>query len=159
LEVLGVDHLAICVASLEEGTRQMEELGARVVGEHVYEAGNLVTRYFLWGEMLISLEYPTGPNDFQKFLDRRGDGVHHVGISVRGLEAWKTAAEARGVRLPNQYFEGDVRHETLVHPKSGAGTLWQLVEWKGDYAIDPSRRLQALLDNMVFVPGVSGKEH
>jgi hypothetical protein len=65
-------------------------------------------------------------------------------------------AETQQVRLLNPSLNNDVRREVLVHPKSGLGVLWQMIEWNPSIRGDRERRRAALRNGEFVVPGLSG---
>lgn len=122
-----IDHLGIAVRSLDaaiplyrdvlglafEGTDEVEEQGARVA-------------FFRAGETLIELLEPTrADSPIGKFLEKRGEGIHHIAMATDDIEAARAHAEAQGLRLlsdaPLDGAHGKLI--TFVHPKDTNGVL------------------------------------
>ena len=78
--------------------------------------------------------------------------------------AWRAATpESQGMSgerlearvLNAQLDPNGVRREILVHPRSGLGVLWQMIEWKESIRGDREARRAALRDGEVYIPGIS----
>jgi methylmalonyl-CoA/ethylmalonyl-CoA epimerase len=79
----------------------------------------------------VQLLEPLGPDTpVGKFIERRGEGVHHVGYGVADIEAAMASAEAAGIRL----IDRRPRHGSLgasiafLHPSDIGGVLTELVQ-------------------------------
>jgi methylmalonyl-CoA/ethylmalonyl-CoA epimerase len=158
-EVEEIDHIAIAVPDLDAAVHAATTLlGARLLwrnppAERAVNDGAVLDL----GGMLIVLEHPLGERGvFAEFLRRRGPGIHHVGVSVTNLDAAMQHAEDAGARLVNPSLHSDVRREVLVHPKSGLGVLWQMIEWNPSIRPDRERRRAALRNGEFTVPGLTG---
>jgi methylmalonyl-CoA/ethylmalonyl-CoA epimerase len=151
-----IDHLAICVRDLDAATKQMEAMGAEMFHRKANEATGLASAQFKWGNITVTLEHPTsdrGP--FAEFLRRHGEGIHHIGMDVENLDDALATLDQNEMRVVNAQREGDVRHEVLVHPKSGLGVLWQLMEWQGEYKTNLEKRLEAAQEGKIDIPGAT----
>ena len=83
------------------------------------------------GETLLELITPTSPAAaFSKFLDERGEGIHHIAYAVDNLEAVLAQLEASGVRLIDRTPRPGIHNTRIafVHPKGMLGVLTELVE-------------------------------
>jgi methylmalonyl-CoA/ethylmalonyl-CoA epimerase len=83
------------------------------------------------GQSYVQLLEPLGPDTpVGRFLERRGEGVHHIGYGVADIEAAMTAISASGVRL----LDSRPRHGSMgaaiafLHPRDVGGVLIELVE-------------------------------
>ena len=156
MKVERIDHLALCVRDLDASVKVMEAMGAELLFRKANEATGLASAQFRWGNITVTLENPmTDQGPFAEFLRRHGEGVHHIGIDVENLDDAVQTLEANEMRVVNAQLEGDVRHEVLLHPKSGLGVLWQLMEWQGDYKDDLEKRLQAAREGRIDIPGAT----
>jgi len=105
------------------------------------------------GVMLVfeSAEVPV----FRTFLEAHGEGIQHIGVSVTNLDEAMKDAEAMGARLLNPNLDANgPRREVLVHPRSGLGVLWQMIEWNARLVNDQPARRAALRDGEIKVPGL-----
>ena len=50
----------------------------------------------------------------KEFLNRRGEGIHHLGLEVDNLEEYVKELESRGIRVPVKQFKGNGRKEALL---------------------------------------------
>jgi methylmalonyl-CoA epimerase len=129
---LPLDHVAIAVPSITAALPIFELLadapGSRI--EHV-EAQQVDVAFVGTGAARIELLQPSGPDStVQKFLDRRGPGLHHIAYRVPDIEAALRRLAAAGVRLiDEQPRPGAGGHKVaFLHPQSTHGVLVELVE-------------------------------
>jgi len=127
-----IDHIGIAVKSLSEAAAIYENaLGLKVnVYDQVDEQGVRVAMLNI-GESRIELLEPTGPESpIEKFMTKRGEGLHHIAITVDDIEKTLERLKAAGIRLiDNEPRRG--AHNTriaFVHPSSTHGVLVELVQ-------------------------------
>ena len=153
-----IDHIAIAVTDLDAAVETAQRLlGATLLWRHPPRPDAINDGAVLdLGGMLIVFEHPLGDRGiFAEFLRRRGPGIHHIGVSVTNLDQAVKDAERLEARLPNPSTDNDVRREVLIHPRSGLGVLWQMIEWNPAIRGDRERRRAALRDGEFIVPGLS----
>lgn len=156
MRVKRIDHLALCVRDMDAAIRTMAALGAELLFRRRNDATELESATFQWGNITVTLEHPLsdrGP--FAEFLRRHGEGIHHIGMDVENIEETIAHLHAHQMRTVNHQLEGDVRHEALLHPKSGLGVLWQLMEWQGEYRDNLPARIDAARAGKVEIPGAT----
>ncbi len=156
MQVLRIDHLAICVRDMEGAVNTLQTMGATLLHRKANEATRLESASFQWGNITVTLEHPLseeGP--FAEFLRRHGEGIHHIGMDVDDIGQTIEDLEANQMRLANKQLQGDVRHEALLHPKSGMGVHWQLMEWQGKYRESLPDRIEAAREGKIDIPGAS----
>lgn len=129
---LSLDHVAIAVPSITVALPIFELLadapGSRI--EHV-EAQQVDVAFVGTGAARVELLQPSSPDStIQKFLDRRGPGLHHIAYRVPDIEAALRRLAAAGVRLiDEQPRPGAGGHKVaFLHPQSTHGVLVELVE-------------------------------
>ena len=127
-----IDHIGIAVKSLADAVKVYENaLGLIVSGyDQVDEQGVRVAMLNI-GESRIELLEPTGPQSpIEKFMTKRGEGIHHIAITVDNIEQTLNQLKAAGVRLvDNEPRRG--AHNTriaFIHPSSTHGVLLELVQ-------------------------------
>jgi len=126
-----IDHIGIVVHDIEEARRVYEEaLGLEVT--HIQEVPEQQVRiaFLPVGESEVELVEPTtADSGVARFLEKRGEGIHHICFQVDDIEAALERLRAQGVilidRRPRQGARGRV---AFVHPKSMHGVLVELVE-------------------------------
>lgn len=126
-----IDHLGIAVKSLAEAKQFYEKLGLEVMPEEVVEAEKVRVAMVPIGESRIELLEPTVPDStIAKFLEKRGQGLHHVALHVSDLAGTVERLKAAGTKLINEEIKvGAGGHRYIfVHPASAGGVLLELVE-------------------------------
>ena len=154
-----IDHIAIAVPDLDGAIAAATTvLGATLLWRNPPRENAINDGAVLdLGGMLIVLEHPLGERGvFAEFLRRRGPGIHHIGVSVTNLDQAMRDAEAQQARLLNPSLDNPIRREVLVHPKSGLGVLWQMIEWNPSVRPDRERRRAALRNGEFTIPGLAG---
>lgn len=134
MPVKRVDHIAIAVRSIAESRTTFEKLyGAEYFGQAENPAGQYVVAYFRWGENMITMLEGQTPESFvTQHVDKRGEGIQHVGVEVDDLDAFLAQLEAGGARVSNRTTVEGIRKEALVSPRSAFGIILQPIEWLGD---------------------------
>lgn len=127
-----LDHLGIAVRSLEESLRfYRDALGLPVKGIQTVAAEKVrVAMMPLAGTRIELLEATAEDSPIARFIEKRGEGIHHIAIAVRGLDECLQELGAAGVRvLPGrgEYGAGGHRY-AFLHPSSCGGVLVELVE-------------------------------
>lgn len=126
-----IDHLGIAVKSLAEAKKFYEQLRLEVMPEEVVETEKVRMAMVPVGDSRIELLEPTVPEStIAKFLEKRGQGLHHVALHVSDLTATVERLKAAGARLINEEIKvgaGGHRY-VFVHPASAGGVLLELVE-------------------------------
>jgi len=126
-----IDHIAIAVRSIEEALQFYRgALGLELTDvEEVAEQAAKVA-FLSVGESEIELAEPlTTDGSVAKFLEKQGEGLHHICLEVEDIEAALQDLAAKGIRLidqqPRQGAHGRV---AFLHPKSTHGVLIELIE-------------------------------
>jgi methylmalonyl-CoA/ethylmalonyl-CoA epimerase len=128
-----IHHIAIAVSNLKESAALFEKvLGVKA---HYYDAPcQKVTEAVLkvGNGAEIDLVKPTGPESaVAKYLEKRGEGLHHIAFEVDDVNKELKAAADRGIQLiDKEGREGVAGQIGFLHPKSLSGVLIELVEPK-----------------------------
>ena len=128
-----IDHLGIAVKSLAQARKFYEQLGMNVGGEEVVAHERVKVAMVALGESRIELLEPTGPDSvIAKFLEKRGEGLHHVALHVPDLKQAVATLKATGARLISDEIKtGAGGHQyVFVHPSSTGGVLVELIQGK-----------------------------
>lgn len=126
-----IDHLGIAVRSLEEALRFYEDLlGMRASWRGTVPQEKVNVAMLRAGGPRIELLEPTQPDSvIGRFLEKRGEGLHHVALRVPDLGAAVARLEAAGARLLNQPRPGAGGNlYVFVHPGSTGGVLLELIQ-------------------------------
>ena len=127
-----IDHIGIAVKSLADAIKVYEDaMGLKVSGyDQVDEQGVRLAMLNI-GESRIELLEPTGPGSpIEKFMTKRGEGIHHIAVAVDDIEKSLQQLKAAGVRLvDNVPRRGAHNTKTaFIHPSSTHGVLLELVQ-------------------------------
>ncbi len=130
--VQAVNHIGIAVRSID-AQRPFYEGVLGAVFEGVEEVADQKVRvgFFRVGDVRFELLEPTDPGStVAGFLDKRGEGLHHVALTVEGLEARIAELKQSGVRMIDDVPRPGAHHMRIafLHPKSTFGVLTELCE-------------------------------
>ncbi|MDD2559593.1 MAG: methylmalonyl-CoA epimerase [Bacteroidales bacterium] len=127
-----IEHLGIAVKSLESAIPYFENiLGLECYAIEEVPEQKVKTAFFKLGQTKIELLESTDPEGpVGKFIENRGEGVHHIAFAVENLQDKLNAAAEKGVRLidktPRKGAEG--LNIAFLHPKFTLGVLTELCE-------------------------------
>ena len=132
---LGIHHVGIAVRDLDEAVARYAILvGGAVDHEAVVpEQGVHAVALRVGAGPLIELLAPTGADTpVGRFLDKRGEGMHHVAYEVRGIQAQLDRLHAEGVQLIDEAPRSGLfgLQVAFIHPEAAFGCLIELVEPK-----------------------------
>ena len=127
-----IDHVAIAVHDLEAAVEYYAAtFGATVAHRERIESDGVEEALIKVADSYIQLLTPTGPSSpVARYLERRGEGIHHVGYRVEDCAAALDAVKAQGGRVIDEQPRPGSRGTTVafVHPKGAFGTLIELVQ-------------------------------
>jgi methylmalonyl-CoA epimerase len=127
-----IDHVAIAVADLEAAISYYEAtFGATVDHREVVESDGVEEALLKVADSYIQLTTGTRPDSpITKYLEKRGEGIHHLGYRVENCAAALEAMVAAGATPIDKAPRPGSRGTTVafVHPKGAFGTLIELVE-------------------------------
>ena len=126
-----IDHLGIAVKSLDQARKFYEALGMKAVSEEVVEHEKVRVAMVPVGESRIELlEATSEDSPIARFIARRGEGLHHIAISVPDLAATVEQLKENGTRMVSDEIKvGAGGHlYVFVHPSSAGGVLLELCE-------------------------------
>jgi methylmalonyl-CoA/ethylmalonyl-CoA epimerase len=122
-----VDHIGIAVRSLEESIPLYEKaLGLTFLKSEEVESQKVKTAFFEAGETHIELLEPTSDDSpIAKFIEKNGEGIHHIAFGTSDILGQLSQASAEGVRLIHEVpMEGaGGKQVAFLHPKSTRGVL------------------------------------
>ena len=127
-----IDHVAIAVNDLEAAIEYYREaFGAEVAHREVVESEGVDEALIKVAESYIQLTTGTRPDSaITKFLEKRGEGMHHIGYRVDDVREALAAMVAAGARAIDTEPRPGSRGTTVafIHPKGSFGTLIELVQ-------------------------------
>lgn len=127
-----LEHIGIAVKSLADSNSLFEQL----LGESHYKieevaSEHVKTSFFKIGESKIELLEATHPDSaIAKYLEKRGEGIHHVAFEVDDIHAEMDRLKEQGFRLLNEAPKrgADNKLVCFLHPKSANGVLVELCQ-------------------------------
>jgi methylmalonyl-CoA/ethylmalonyl-CoA epimerase len=125
-----LDHIGIAVKSLE-AAKIYEALGLAVEHVETVETQGVRTAFLSAGDANIELLEPTGPQSaVAKFIEKRGEGIHHICFRVDDIEAQLERLKKMGYRLINEAPVPGAHgcRVAFLHPAAGNGVLIELSE-------------------------------
>ncbi len=129
--VFKIDHLGIAVRSVDQALRfYRDQLGLEVAMRETVPQEKVNVAMLQVGDPRIELLEPTEPDSvIGKFLDKRGEGLHHIALKVPNFHASVEKLRAAGARLLNEPRAGAGGHlYVFVHPSSTGGVLIELIQ-------------------------------
>jgi methylmalonyl-CoA/ethylmalonyl-CoA epimerase len=129
-----IEHIGIAVKSIDEALPFYENvMGLKCYNIEEVADQKVRTAFFMIGQTKIELLESTDPEGpVGKFIEKRGEGIHHIAFAVDQIEDKLRKAEAAGIRLidstPRKGAEG--LSIAFLHPKSTFGVLTELCEDK-----------------------------
>jgi methylmalonyl-CoA mutase C-terminal domain/subunit len=127
-----LDHTAICVRDIGASIALIEDiLGQKVAHRENVPAQKVDAAFFDFPNgASLELVCPDGNAGLEKFLEKRGDALHHLALRVKDLDEVLKRLEARGVPLIDKAGRPGARGHRVafLHPKAFGGTLLELVE-------------------------------
>jgi methylmalonyl-CoA/ethylmalonyl-CoA epimerase len=129
-----IEHIGIAVKNLEESIKFYEDvLGMKCYAIEEVNDQRVKTAFFMVGQTKIELLESTDPEGpIGKFIEKKGEGVHHLAFAADGIEGALDELQQKGVQLidkaPRKGAEGlDI---AFLHPKSTHGVLMEICENK-----------------------------
>jgi methylmalonyl-CoA/ethylmalonyl-CoA epimerase len=127
-----IEHIGIAVNSLDESIPYYEKvLGLTCYAIEEVKDQKVKTAFFRVGETKLELLESTDANGpIAKFIEKRGQGIHHIAFATEGIEEALTHAKNKGIQLidekPRKGAEG--LNIAFLHPKSTFGVLTEFCE-------------------------------
>ncbi|MBN1903874.1 MAG: methylmalonyl-CoA epimerase [Deltaproteobacteria bacterium] len=122
-----IDHIGIAVKSIEKARGYFENtLGLKCEGEETVESQKVKTAFYSVGEVHLELLEPTSEESaVAKFLDKNGEGVHHIAFKTDDMDSQLIQAENSGCSLINKRPVDGAggKQVAFLHPKSTCGVL------------------------------------
>ena len=127
-----IEHIGIAVKNLEEANG----VYAKLLGEAHYKMEEVAsehvrTSFFKTGPNKVELLEASHPDSaIAKFIDKRGEGIHHIAFAVNDIKAELKRLKGEGFRILNEIPKkgADNKWVAFVHPKSTNGVLIELCQ-------------------------------
>ena len=130
--MIRLEHIGIAVKVLEDSNALFEKLlGVAPYKTETVASENVTTSFFQIGESKVELLEATAPESaIAKFIEKRGEGIHHVAFEVEDIHAEMERLRQQGFRLLNEAPKrgADNKLVCFIHPKSANGVLVELCQ-------------------------------
>lgn len=127
-----IEHIGIAVKNLDDSIKFYEDvLGLKCYAIEEVADQKVKTAFFQIGQTKIELLESTDPDGpIGKFIEKRGEGIHHIAYAAKGLDSSLNDLKNKGIKLidekPRRGAEG--LNIAFLHPKSTFGVLTELCE-------------------------------
>ncbi|MFO0959553.1 MAG: methylmalonyl-CoA epimerase [Isosphaeraceae bacterium] len=130
--VKAINHIGIAVKSIDAHRPFYEEsLGATFEGDEIVADQKVRVGFFRVGDVRLELLEPTDPTStIATFIDKKGEGLHHVAYTVESIEDRIAELKNSGIRMIDETPRPGAHHTRIafLHPKSSCGVLTELCE-------------------------------
>ncbi len=127
-----LNHIGIAVQSIEESTPLYRDVyGMLAEGVEVVDEQKVKVAFFAVGESRIELLEPTSPDSpVAKFMEKNGQGMHHIAYEVADVRAEIAKLQQQGIRLIDEVPRCGAHHMQIafLHPKSSGGVLTEFCQ-------------------------------
>ncbi|ETI66677.1 methylmalonyl-CoA epimerase [Neobacillus vireti] len=130
-----VDHIGIAVKSLEHTLPfYTNVLKLTLLAIEEVDSQKVKVAFLQAGQTKLELLEPTSEESpIAKFIEKRGEGIHHVALGVESIEERIIEMNEKGIRMIDEQprLGAGGAHIAFMHPKSSSGVLYELCEKKG----------------------------
>ena len=127
-----LEHIGIAVKDLEKSNALFKKLlGKKHYKIEEVASENVLTSFFKTGQAKVELLEGTSPDSaISKFIEKRGEGIHHVAFEVKDIRAEMQRLEKEGFKILNKEPKrgADNKLVCFIHPKSANGVLVELCQ-------------------------------
>lgn len=132
MEITHIEHIGIAVNSLEEAIPYYEKvLGLKYYNIEEVKDQKVKTAFFMVGQTKIELLESTDPEGpIGKFIEKKGQGIHHLAFAVKDIQASLNHVKENGIQLIDQEPRKGAEKLDIgfLHPKSTFGVLTEFCE-------------------------------
>lgn len=127
-----IEHIGIAVRSLASASSVYEKLlGKSCYKTEAVESEHVITGFYQVGENKIELLEATSPDSaIARFIEKKGEGIHHIAFDVEDIEAEMARLKSEGFTILNEVPKkgADNKLVCFVHPKDAHGVLIELCQ-------------------------------
>ena len=127
-----IEHIGIAVKNIEEANKVYKSLfGYEHYKTETVEREGVITSFFKCGESKIELlEATREDSPIAKYIDKKGEGIHHIAFAVGDIDAEVDRLKKEGFRVLNENPKkgADGKMVVFLHPKSAHGVLVELCQ-------------------------------
>lgn len=134
MKIIKVDHIGVAVRDSEAGIKFFSNLlGLKLEGQEVVAEQKVKTTFLPVGDTEVELLEATEPDSpIAKFLEKRGEGIHHIAFSVEDIDSALKELKEHGIGLIDETprIGAGNKRIAFLHPKYTFGVLVELSESK-----------------------------
>jgi len=126
-----LDHIGIAVKSIDAAKAIYEDLGLEVEHVETVDTQKVRTAFLSVGDANLEFLEPSGPDStIAKYIEKRGEGIHHICLRVDDIDEQLARLKERGYRLINEAPVPGAHgcRVAFLHPAAGNGVLIELSE-------------------------------
>jgi methylmalonyl-CoA epimerase len=126
-----LEHIGIAVKNLKDAIKVYEALGLHVESIEAVEEQKVTTAFIPCGSVNLELLEAIGhEGPVAKFIEKRGEGIHHISIRVPDLQARLDELKEKGIKLVDETPRKGAHNSKIafIHPKAMKGVLIELCE-------------------------------
>ena len=132
MDISHIEHIGIAVKNLDESIEKYEKLfNIKCYSIEEVKDQKVKTAFFMVGQTKIELLEPTSEESaVAKFIEKKGEGIHHIAFAVPSVAEALAEVEAKGVKLIDKAPRGGAEglNIAFLHPKSTCSVLTELCE-------------------------------
>lgn len=134
MAIIKIEHLGIAVSDIQQANKLFSALLNQTPYKHEsVQSEHVSTSFFQLGESKIELlESTSAESAISKFIEKRGEGIHHIALDVQNIESEIERLKSLGFQFINDIPKDGADNKRIVflHPKSTGGVLVELCEEK-----------------------------
>ena len=134
MDISHIEHIGIAVKNLDESIKLYEDiLGLKCYGIEEVKDQKVRTAFFKIGQTKLELLEPTDiDSPINKFIEKRGEGLHHIALNVNNVNSALNELADKGITLIDKKARDGAEDLQIgfVHPKSANGVLLELCSSK-----------------------------
>ena len=125
--IKGINHVGVAVKSVEAATEFLEKtLGAKIIETVRFEEAGQISCLVQFGDSKYELMEPIGHGGvIGPFIEKRGEGFHHISLLTDDFDAELKHLEECGVKIISTSETGGMRY-AFTHPKTSGGILYEI---------------------------------
>ena len=132
MNISNIEHIGIAVKNLDEAIKFYEEIfGLKCYAVEEVTDQKVKTAFFQVGQTKVELLETTDPEGpIGKFIEKRGEGIHHIAFAMKGLQSSLDELRGKGIRLIDEKARKGAEglNIAFIHPKDTQGVLIELCE-------------------------------
>ncbi|MDQ0220764.1 methylmalonyl-CoA epimerase [Peribacillus cavernae] len=130
--IKNIDHIGIAVSSLDEALPLYTDVfQLKLEGVETVESQGVRVAFVSAGNTMLELLEALSPDSpIAKFIEKRGQGIHHIALGVENIETRIQQIKEKGMKMIDEKSRIGAHHANVafLHPKATAGILYEFCE-------------------------------